>query len=188
MRFSIIAIVTTLISSVLAQQVYPTAPIETTKWNAGSVVTIRWKINRPAPTKPLNIELLTGTTAAAQHIVADLGTSPVGATSFKATLPAGLASGWYSIRIGGDSYSAFFTLVGKGPVPTVPAPPSVNATTTALPSATSTVLTNVTTTATTTTTTLIKPSVTAPPGTDASDSGAGQLARVGYAAVAIMAA
>ncbi|KAF8931291.1 hypothetical protein BGZ52_012925 [Haplosporangium bisporale] len=180
MRFSVIVIAATLLSActVMAQQAYPTAPISTTKWNAGTEVTIKWKLNAPATKTPLTVDLLTGTSAASQHIVKTLGTGAAGGTSIKVLLPADLASGWYSIRIG-DSYSAFFTIVGKGPVPTAPAPPSVNATATFLPT---TALPNVTLTTsvlpTTSSAAVIAPS-------PAPASGASTLSRASAAAVVV---
>ncbi|KAF9382681.1 hypothetical protein CPB97_007016 [Podila verticillata] len=177
MRFSVIA---TLFSActVMAQQAYPTAPTSTTKWNAGTEVTVKWKLNAPATKTPLTVDLLTGTSAASQHIVKTLGTGAAGRTSLKVLLPADLTSGWYSIRIG-DSYSAFFTIVGKGPVPTASAPPSVNATTTLLPI---TALPNVTSTTSVLPTTSSAAVTTFTP---AHASGASALSRASGAGVAV---
>ncbi|KAG0034934.1 hypothetical protein BGZ82_005545 [Podila clonocystis] len=184
MRFSVIAIAATLLSacSVMAQQAYPTVPISTTKWNAGAEVTIKWRLNAPATKTPLAVDLLTGTSAASQHVVKTLGTGTAGGTSLKVLLPADLASGWYSIRIG-DSYSAFFTIAGKGPVPTAPAPPSVNATATLLPTS---ALPNITsTTSALPTSTSAATTVTAP--TPAPSSGARALSRASVAGLAVAA-
>ncbi|KAG0034045.1 hypothetical protein BGZ81_006386 [Podila clonocystis] len=183
MRFSVIAIAATLLSacSVMAQQAYPTVPISTTKWSAGVEVTIKWRLNAPATKTPLAVDLLTGTSAASQHVVKALGTGTAGGTSLKVLLPADLASGWYSIRIG-DSYSAFFTIVGKGPVPTAPAPPSVNATATLLPTS---ALPNITSTTSALPTSSSGATVTAP--TPAPSSGAGALSRASAASLAVAA-
>lgn len=184
MRFSVIAIAATLLSacSVMAQQAYPTAPVSTTKWNAGAEVTIKWKLNSPATKTPLTVDLLTGTSAASQHVVKTLGTGTAGGTSLKVSLPTNLASGWYSIRIG-DSYSAFFTIVGKGPVPTFPAPPSVNATTTLLPTS---AYPNITSTTLALRTTSSTATATVPP-TPITTSGASALSRASAAGLAVAA-
>ncbi|KAG0340740.1 hypothetical protein BG000_011212 [Podila horticola] len=187
MRFPVIAIVATLLSacSVMAQQAYPTVPISTTKWNAGAEVTIKWRLNAPVTKTPLAVDLLTGTSAASQHVVKSLGTGTAGGTSFKVVLPADLASGWYSIRIG-DSYSAFFTIVGKGPVPTAPAPPSVNATATLLPTST---LPNITSTASALRTTSSAATVATPNPTPSSDASAlSRASAAGFAVAAVVAA
>lgn len=127
MRFSVLAIVATLLSVTLAQQAYPTVPVATTKWNAGAAVTIKWNLNTPAATAGLKIDLLTGNNPQSQTVVATLGTGAPGATKFAATLPANLKSGYYSIRIG-DSYSSYFLIQGEGPVPTGPLPTAVTTT------------------------------------------------------------
>ncbi|KAF9316592.1 hypothetical protein BG003_001779 [Podila horticola] len=187
MRFSVIAIVVTLLSacSVMAQQAYPTVPISTTKWNAGAEVTIKWKLNAPVTKTPLAVDLLTGTSAASQHVVKSLGSGTAGGTSLKVVLPTDLASGWYSIRIG-DSYSAFFTIVGKGPVPTAPAPPSVNATSTLLPTST---LPNITSTTSALRTTSSATTVTTPNPTPSSDASAlSRASAAGFAVAAVVAA
>ncbi|KAG0089451.1 hypothetical protein BGZ92_004782 [Podila epicladia] len=187
MRFSVIFIAATLLSacSVMAQQAYPTAPISTTKWNAGAEVTIKWKLNAPATKAPLAVDLLTGTSAASQHVVKTLGTGTAGGTSLKVLLPADLASGWYSIRIG-DSYSAFFTIVGKGPVPTAPAPPSVNATTTQLPTSTRPNITSSTLALPTTSSAATVPPTPVPNSSASALSRASAVGLVAAAAVAVV--
>ncbi|KAG0322115.1 hypothetical protein BGZ97_008682 [Linnemannia gamsii] len=121
MRFSIVAIVATLLSVALADQAYPTAPVASTKWKAGAAVTIKWTLPPPAATTGLKIDLLTGDNPQTQRVVATLGTGAPGATKYAATLPANLKSGYYSIRIG-DSYSSYFLIQGEGAVPTGPLP------------------------------------------------------------------
>ncbi|KAF9139055.1 hypothetical protein BGX30_008417 [Mortierella sp. GBA39] len=133
MRFSIVAIVATLLSVALAQQAYPTAPTASTKWKSGAAVNIKWKLNAPVATAGLKIDLLTGDNPQTQKVVATLGTGAPGATSFAATLPANLKSAYYSVRIG-DSYSSYFLIQGEGPVPTGPLPTAATTTaTTAAP-------------------------------------------------------
>ncbi|KAF9099920.1 hypothetical protein BGX29_006873 [Mortierella sp. GBA35] len=144
MRFSIIAIAATLLSTVLAQQAYPTAPIGSTKWNAGATVNIKWKLNPPAATAGLKVELLSGDNPQTQKVVANLGTGAPGATSLSVALPANLKSDFYTIRIG-DSYSAYFLIQGSGPVPSGPAPTAGTATVGPVPTAnTSTTITSTT--------------------------------------------
>ncbi|KAG9061883.1 hypothetical protein KI688_007034 [Linnemannia hyalina] len=113
----------------LAQQAYPTVPVASTKWNAGAAVNIKWKLNAPAATAGLKIDLLTGDNPQSQKVVATLGTGAPGATSFAATLPANLKSAYYSVRIG-DSYTSYFLIQGEGPVPTGPLPTPVTTTVT----------------------------------------------------------
>ncbi|KAF9089247.1 hypothetical protein BGX29_006261 [Mortierella sp. GBA35] len=140
MRFSILAIAATVIGAAVAQtsssQAYPTVPVANTVWTAGSAVTVQWKQGTPAPTTGLKITLFKGDPAH-QTLVQDLGTSTVGATSLKATLPKDLPSDWYSIRIGSDSYSHYFLIKGTGPVPSAPAPTGItpNTSAVAIPSA-----------------------------------------------------
>ncbi|KAF9928809.1 hypothetical protein FBU30_002080 [Linnemannia zychae] len=133
MRFSIVAIVATILSVALADQAYPTAPVASTVWNAGATVNIKWKLLPPAATAGLKIELLAGDNPQTQKVVAALGVGAPGATSFSAALPADLKSGFYTVRIG-DSYSSYFTIKGDGPVPTGPMPTAG----TALPTASTT--------------------------------------------------
>ncbi|KAF9296381.1 hypothetical protein BGZ88_012769 [Linnemannia elongata] len=186
MRFSVLAIVATLLSVALAQQAYPTAPVATTKWNAGAAVTIKWNLNPPAATAGLKIDLLTGDNPQSQRVVATLGTGAPGATKFAATLPANLKSGYYSVRIG-DSYSSYFLIQGEGPVPTGPLPTA--ATTTLISSI------PVTSSATVAPTSTVAPlpviSTTTPAGAKPTGSGAGFLkagvvAPVAAAAVAVI--
>ncbi|KAH7032089.1 hypothetical protein BKA57DRAFT_220317 [Linnemannia elongata] len=186
MRFSVLAIVATLLSVALAQQAYPTAPVATTKWNAGAAVTIKWNLNPPAATAGLKIDLLTGDNPQSQRVVATLGTGAPGATKFAATLPANLKSGYYSVRIG-DSYSSYFLIQGEGPVPTGPLPTA--ATTTLISSI------PVTSSATVAPTSTVAPlpviTTTTPAGAKPTGSGAGFLkagviAPVAAAAVAVI--
>ncbi|KAG0081569.1 hypothetical protein BGZ90_007236 [Linnemannia elongata] len=186
MRFSVLAIVATLISVALAQQAYPTVPVATTKWNAGAAVTIKWNLNPPAATAGLKIDLLTGDNPQSQRVVATLGTGAPGATKFAATLPANLKSGYYSVRIG-DSYSSYFLIQGEGPVPTGPLPTA--ATTTLISSI------PVTSSATVAPTSTVAPlpviPTTTPAGAKPTGSGAGFLkagvvAPVAAAAVAVI--
>ncbi|KAG0302164.1 hypothetical protein BGZ98_007741 [Dissophora globulifera] len=130
MRFSVAALATSLLSAVLAQQAYPTVPIESTVWTAGDSVKIQWKSN--APTVALAVDLFKGDPTH-QTLVTNLGSPAAGATSLAVVLPATLAADWYSIRIG-DSYSHYFEIKGKGgvaPTGTMPVPPA--ATTVAAP-------------------------------------------------------
>ncbi|KAK3840003.1 MAG: hypothetical protein JOS17DRAFT_725654 [Linnemannia elongata] len=186
MRFSVLAIVATLLSVALGQQAYPTVPVASTKWNAGAAVTIKWNLNSPAATTGLKIDLLTGNNPQSQTVVATLGTGAPGATKFAATLPANLKSGYYSVRIG-DSYSSYFLIQGEGPVPTGPLPtaatttasPTVPSTTTStpLPPSSSVVpLPAITTT----------PSAPKPSGSGAGFLKAGVVAPVAAAAVAVV--
>ncbi|KAK5820599.1 hypothetical protein F5H01DRAFT_338880 [Linnemannia elongata] len=186
MRFSVLAIVATLLSVALAQQAYPTAPVATTKWSAGAAVTIKWNLNPPAATAGLKIDLLTGDNPQSQRVVATLGTGAPGATKFAATLPANLKSGYYSVRIG-DSYSSYFLIQGEGPVPTGPLPTA--ATTTLISSI------PVTSSATVAPTSTVAPlpviPTTTPAGAKPTGSGAGFLkagvvAPVAAAAVAVI--
>ncbi|KAG0064150.1 hypothetical protein BGZ89_009326 [Linnemannia elongata] len=186
MRFSVLAIVATLLSVALAQQAYPTAPVATTKWNAGAAVTIKWNLSPPAATAGLKIDLLTGDNPQSQRVVATLGTGAPGATKFAATLPANLKSGYYSVRIG-DSYSSYFLIQGEGPVPTGPLPTA--ATTTLISSI------PVTSSATVAPTSTVAPlpviPTTTPAGAKPTGSGAGFLkagvvAPVAAAAVAVI--
>ncbi|KAF9130538.1 hypothetical protein BGW39_002948 [Mortierella sp. 14UC] len=140
MRFSVLAVAASLIGAAMAQvatQAYPTVPVANTVWTAGTAVTVQWKLGTPAPTAGLTVTLFKGDPAH-QTLVQDLGTGAAGATSLKATLPKDLASDWYSIRIGADSYSHYFLIKGTGPVPTAPAPTGATPTsaTVAIPSAT----------------------------------------------------
>ncbi|KAG0292754.1 hypothetical protein BGZ96_003734 [Linnemannia gamsii] len=128
MRFSIVAVVATLLSVALANQAYPTAPVASTKWKAGTPVTIKWTLPSPAATTGLKIELLTGENPQSQRVVATLGTGAPGATKFAATLPVDLKSGYYTVRIG-DSYSSYFLIQGEGAVPTGPLPTAVTTST-----------------------------------------------------------
>ncbi|KAF9146324.1 hypothetical protein BG015_011631 [Linnemannia schmuckeri] len=137
MRFSVVVIVATLLSVALADQAYPTAPVATTKWNAGAAVTIKWNLTPPAATTGLKIDLLTGDNPQSQRVVATLGTGAPGATKFAATLPANLKSGFYSIRIG-DSYSSYFQIQGEGPLPTGPLPTAVPTPVPTIPTVTTT--------------------------------------------------
>ncbi|KAG0071984.1 hypothetical protein BGZ89_008713 [Linnemannia elongata] len=157
MRFSVLAVAASLISAAVAQvatQAYPTVPVANTVWNAGADVTVQWKLGSPAPTAGLLVTLFKGDPAHQTKVI-DLGTGAAGATSLKATLPKDLASDWYSVRIGADSYSHYFLIKGTGPAPTAPAPTGVTATTSsvAVPSVTNSNSTVKPTTATTTTAT-----------------------------------
>ncbi|KAG0272215.1 hypothetical protein BGZ95_012042 [Linnemannia exigua] len=127
MRFSIIAVVASILSVALAQQAYPTVPVASTVWNAGATYTIKWKLTPPAATAGLKVELLTGDNPQSQRVVADFGTGTPGGTSLSVTLSASLKSGYYSIRIG-DSYSSYFLIRGVGPTPTGPLPTAVTTT------------------------------------------------------------
>ncbi|KAG0285952.1 hypothetical protein BGZ96_009875 [Linnemannia gamsii] len=142
MRFSVLAVAASFISAAMAQvatQAYPTVPIASTVWNAGAAVTVQWKLGSPAPAAGLIVTLFKGDPAHQTKVI-DLGTGAAGATSLKATLPKDLTSDWYSVRIGADSYSHYFLIKGTGPIPTVPAPTGVTATTSsaAVPSVTNT--------------------------------------------------
>ncbi|KAG0025277.1 hypothetical protein BGZ81_007289 [Podila clonocystis] len=180
MRFSAIALAGSLMSaaSVFAQ-VYPTAPITTTVWKAGADVTVAWKWNPTPVTTPLDITLFTGEISH-QTEVAKLGTSVANAVSLKVTLPADLASSWYSLRIGTE-WSAPFIIQGTGAVPTGPAPTRAASTTAALPTAN-------TTTAASTAASTTKASATATGTPTPTGSGANALtASMALAAAAIVA-
>ncbi|KAF9367926.1 hypothetical protein CPB97_005150, partial [Podila verticillata] len=99
MKFSVVALAGSLMSaaSVFAQ-VYPTAPITTTVWKAGAAVTVAWKWNPTPVTTPLDVTLFTGEISHQTQVVL-LGTSVANSVSLKVTLPADLASSWYSLRI-----------------------------------------------------------------------------------------
>ncbi|KAG0055510.1 hypothetical protein BGZ83_008386 [Gryganskiella cystojenkinii] len=125
MRFSIIAAATALVSAVMAQQAYPTAPIGTTVWTSGASVTVKWTLNPPAAKTGLTVSLFKGDPAH-QTLVQDLGVGAPGGTSLQVTIPAKLPSDWYSLRIG-DSYTHYFLIKGTGVAPT--APPAVVTTT-----------------------------------------------------------
>ncbi|KAG0262234.1 hypothetical protein BG011_000208 [Mortierella polycephala] len=161
MRFSIFALAATLITTVLAQQVYPTSPVASTVWSTGQTVTLKWKINSPTSVGKLSIELLTGDNPQQQHVVADLGTAPSGATSYKATIPSDLPGAWYTIRIG-DSYTAFFVIKAGGVGPTGPPPTTAPPTTAPAPPSVSTVTRTTTTKALPTTTTVLPTSSSNP--------------------------
>ncbi|KAF9314049.1 hypothetical protein BG003_004578 [Podila horticola] len=137
MRFSVVALTGSLMSaaSVFAQ-VYPTAPITTTVWKAGSDVTVAWKWNPTPVTTPLDVTLFTGEISH-QTEVAKLGTSVANSLNLKVTVPANLASSWYSLRIGTE-WSAPFIIQGTGAIPTGPAPTSASSTIAALPTANAT--------------------------------------------------
>ncbi|KAF9904582.1 hypothetical protein EC991_002571 [Linnemannia zychae] len=182
MRFSVLAVAASLIGAAMAQvatQAYPTVPVANTVWTAGTAVTVQWKLGSPAPTAGLSVTLFKGDPAH-QTLVQELGTGAVGATSLKATLPKDLASDWYSIRIGADSYSHYFLIKGTGPVPTAPAPTGITPTTAtvATPSAT----TNSTLKPTTVT------SATPTPTVSKSENAAGFLTAAPVAMAAIAAA
>ncbi|KAF8951504.1 hypothetical protein CPC16_010707 [Podila verticillata] len=157
MKFSVVALAGSLMSaaSVFAQ-VYPTAPITTTVWKAGAAVTVTWKWNPTPVTTPLDVTLFTGEITHQTQVV-QLGTSVANAVSLKVTLPADLASSWYSLRIGTD-WSAPFIIQGTGPVPTGPAPTAATSTA-ALPTANTTTA-SVTLTSATATSTTTKPATT----------------------------
>ncbi|KAK3848319.1 MAG: hypothetical protein J3R72DRAFT_428792 [Linnemannia gamsii] len=141
MRFSVLAIAASVIGAVMAQaatQAYPTVPVANTVWTAGTDVTVQWKLGTPAPTAGLTVTLFKGDPAH-QQLVKELGTGAAGATSLKTTLPKDLASDWYSVRIGTDSYSHYFLIKGTGPVPTAPAPTGVTPTTATVATPTATV-------------------------------------------------
>ncbi|KAK3835520.1 MAG: hypothetical protein J3R72DRAFT_451439 [Linnemannia gamsii] len=185
MRFSIIAVVASILSVALAQQAYPTVPIASTVWNAGSTVNIRWKLNPPAATAGLKVELLTGDNPQSQRVVAVLGTGAPGATSLSAALSATLKSGYYTIRIG-DSYSSYFVIRGEGAVPTGPLPTA--ATTTPVLPATTTVPPTpiVPTAAPLPIITTTSPSGSKPTGSGAGFLKAGAVAPVAAAAAAVV--
>ncbi|KAF9923977.1 hypothetical protein FBU30_005963 [Linnemannia zychae] len=185
MRFSILAIAASVIGAVMAQastQAYPTVPVASTVWNAGAAVTVQWKLGTPAPTTGLTVTLFKGDPAH-QTQVQELGTGAVGATSLKVTLPKDLASDWYSVRIGSDSYSHYFLIKGTGPAPTAPAPTGAAPTTatTANPTSATSASVKPTTAASATTT----PTV---PTTNKSAAGVLAAAPVAAAAVAVAAA
>ncbi|KAF8934913.1 hypothetical protein EDD21DRAFT_360564 [Dissophora ornata] len=147
MRFSIVALAASLIAAVMAQEAYPTMPIESTVWTAGTAVTVTWKANA---TTALSVDLFKGDPTH-QTLVQNLGTGTAGGTSLKVTLPATLTADYYSVRIG-DAYSHYFVIKSAtgatptGVMPTVAAT-TVAATTTA---ATTTAATTAATTATST--------------------------------------
>ncbi|KAF9326026.1 hypothetical protein BG006_010513 [Podila minutissima] len=165
MRFSVIALAGSLMSaaSVFAQ-VYPTAPISSTVWKAGNEVTVAWKWNPTPVTTPLDITLFTGEISH-QTEVAKLGASVANAVNFKVTLPATLASSWYSLRIGTE-WTAPFIIQGSGPVPTGPAPTRASSATAAVP--TTKAATNSTTAAATTKATTATTAAPTPTGSGAS--------------------
>ncbi|KAG0100178.1 hypothetical protein BGZ93_003644 [Podila epicladia] len=137
MRFSVIALAGSLMSaSSVFAQVYPTAPISSTTWKAGAEVTVAWKWNPTPVTTPLDVTLFTGEISH-QTEVAKLGTSVANAVNVKVTLPANLASNWYSLRIGTE-WTAPFIIQGSGPPPTGPAPTRASSTIAALPTANAT--------------------------------------------------
>ncbi|KAF9345446.1 hypothetical protein BGX26_003123 [Mortierella sp. AD094] len=132
MRFSIAAVAASLLSVVMAQQAYPTVPVEGTVWVAGQSPSVEWKLTNPADKTAMTIDLFKGDPTH-QTQVQSFGSAPAGATKFKITLPATLAADYYSIRIG-DAFSHYFTIkssAGVAPTGTMPAPPVANATTTA---------------------------------------------------------
>ncbi|KAF9182451.1 hypothetical protein BGZ51_000688 [Haplosporangium sp. Z 767] len=153
MRISIFALVATLITTVLGQQVYPTSPVASTVWAAGEIVTLRWKINSPTSVGKLSIDLLTGDSPQHQRIVANLGTAPSGATSYETRIPSNIPGAWYTIRIG-DSYTSFFTIKGTGGGPTGPPPTAAPPTTAPVPPPVPTMTRTTTKALLTTTTTL----------------------------------
>lgn len=185
MRFSIFAVAVSFIGAAMAQaasQAYPTVPVASTVWTAGTTVTVQWKLGTPAPTTGLGITLFKGDPAH-QTLVQDLGTSAVGATSLKVALPKDLTSDWYSLRIGTDSYSHYFLIKGTGPVPTAPAPTGIASTTAVLP--TTTASSNSTIKSTATTTAIATPTV---PTVAKNAAGYLTAAPVAMAAVAVAAA
>ncbi|KAF8964849.1 hypothetical protein BGZ46_000714 [Entomortierella lignicola] len=133
MRFTIVAVVASLISAVMAQDAYPTAPIATTQWVAGTSPTVQWKLTNPANKTALSIDLFKGDPTHQQQ-VQSFGNAPAGATSFKITLPATLPADFYSIRIG-DAYSHYFVIksaTGATPTGVMPTAAVANATTSAV--------------------------------------------------------
>ncbi|KAG0197104.1 hypothetical protein BGX28_009377 [Mortierella sp. GBA30] len=154
MRVFFAALAASFIGAVMAQQAYPTAPVANTTWNSPSNVTVQWKLNTPPATTGLAVDLFKGDDPTHQTLVKNLGTGKPGATSLKVQIPAKLASGWYSIRIG-DSYSHPFVIKGTGPVPTGPAPTTGPSNSGGVPTATGGG--NWTSTATGTKTSLITP-------------------------------
>ncbi|KAF9425442.1 hypothetical protein BGZ76_003240, partial [Entomortierella beljakovae] len=89
MRFSIIAIATTLVGAVMAQKAYPTVPVATTVWTAGQAPTVQWKLTTAGDKAAYTVDLFKGDPAH-QTQVQSFGPAPAGATSLKITLPATL--------------------------------------------------------------------------------------------------
>ncbi|KAG0086766.1 hypothetical protein BGZ93_010461 [Podila epicladia] len=125
MRFTIAAIVASIMTActVMADQAFPTAPVANTVWNAGAKVNVKWKLVAPEAKTGLTVTLFKGDPAH-QTQVEILGTGKPAATSLQVTIPAKLASGWYSVRIG-DSWSHYFAIKGTGTMPTGPAPTGI---------------------------------------------------------------
>ncbi|KAG0361274.1 hypothetical protein BG005_008703 [Podila minutissima] len=133
MRFTIAAVVASLMTActVIADQAFPTAPVANTVWSAGAKVNVQWKLVAPEAKTGLTVTLFKGDPAH-QTQVEVLGTGKPAATSLQVTIPAKLASGWYSIRIG-DSWSHYFAIKGTGAMPTGPAPTGVTPTSKPVP-------------------------------------------------------
>ncbi|KAG0213682.1 hypothetical protein BGX28_003836 [Mortierella sp. GBA30] len=136
MRFSIVALATTLVGAVMAQQAYTTAPIGSTVWTVGKPATISWKLNATAKGVALPITLFKGDPTH-QTQVQELYAGAADAVTYKLPAVPQVEADWYSIRIG-DSYSAQFvieTADGRRPSGAPPSASSV-APTVAAPSST----------------------------------------------------
>ncbi|KAG0319209.1 hypothetical protein BGZ99_005248 [Dissophora globulifera] len=157
MRFSVLALATSLISAAMAQSCYITAPVAATVWKAGTKsLTVSWTPNSPITATSFAIELYKGDPT---HLtlVANLGQAPPTAKTLKVNIDANLPADWYTIRIGGDSYSHYFAIdsaTGAAPKGPVPVPPA--ATTTAVAVKTSAVATTAATTGASTPTSAVK--------------------------------
>ncbi|KAG0352462.1 hypothetical protein BC939DRAFT_172672 [Gamsiella multidivaricata] len=144
MRFSIFAIAATLVSAVLAQEVFPTSPIANTVWYKNTNATIRWKVLSPTTDKQkLKIDLLSGPTPQTMQVVDTFGTFEAGAKSAVVAVSKSLATGWYTLRIGENSYTHTFLIkTDSKETYTVPEPQATTTTiglpTTTLPSTTTT--------------------------------------------------
>ncbi|KAG0241035.1 hypothetical protein BGX31_001495 [Mortierella sp. GBA43] len=165
MRFSAVAVIAVIASTVLAQrtpapgsEVWPTYPVTGTEWYTTSgTQTIKWDLLDGVSTdKELKVQLLQGDPQS-QTIVQELGTVKISEKKFTITLKKDLPSGFYSIRLG-DTYTSYFVIKKdkkESISATLPATTTAVTTTTIASTAapTTTTLATSTTVRTTTTTT-----------------------------------
>ncbi|KAF8927714.1 hypothetical protein EDD21DRAFT_373991 [Dissophora ornata] len=164
MRFSIIAVAATFVSTILAQtapgpaapELSPTNPVAGTVWRKGQNATIAWKLGS-VTVGTLPVQLLQGNDPTHLTVITKVGDIDVAAKGSKASVPVpDVPSGYYTLMIGQYTFSHYFliedkteTYTGTQPLATTTATTTIVTTTTATTtSATTTIATTTTATAT----------------------------------------
>ena len=159
MRFSIIAIAATVVSTILAQttsgstapEVSPTLPVAGTIWRKGQNGIISWKLGS-FTSGTLPVHLLQGNDPTHLTVITKIGDINVAAKDSTASVPVpNVPSGYYTLMIGEYAFSHYFLIESKTESYTGTEPVAPTTTATFNPTTTSTTAT--TTTAITTTAT-----------------------------------